>query len=266
MDTPQAPAAPDPKETAAAQAAANKDTAITQYGLNATNQVTPQGTLTYNQIGTWADGTPRYEAVQSYSPQQQALYDKYTQTQSNLGDLGNTLSSQLKGYMATPFDANGASKATADNLAQLGAARLDPQFQRDQQSLETQLVNKGIRPGTAAWDSEMARFSNAKNDAYNQLYLTGQQQAYNQALQTRNQPINEITALLSGSQVSNPNYASTPTPGVAPTDVIGAQQQSLNQQNVGYQGQLAQNNALTSGLFGLGSAALGGWAYGGFKR
>lgn len=266
MDAPQAPAAPDPKETAAAQAQANKETAITQYGLNATNQVTPQGTLTYNQIGTWADGTPRYEATQSYSPQQQALYDKYTQTQSNLGDLGNTLSSQLKGYMATPFDAAGASKATADNLAALGSARLDPQFQRDQQSLETQLVNKGIRPGTAAWDSEMARFSNAKNDAYNQLYLTGQQQAYNQALQSRNQPINEITALLSGSQVSNPNYASTPTPGVAPTDVIGAQQQSLNQQNVGYQAQVAQQQGLMSGLFGLGSAALGGWAYGGFKR
>jgi endosialidase-like protein len=52
---------------------------------------------------------------------------------------------------------------------------------------------------------------------------------------------------------------------VAPTDVIGAQQQSLNQQNVGYNAQVGQNNALMSGLFGLGSAGLGGWAYGGFK-
>lgn len=78
----------------------------------------------------------------------------------------------------------------------------------------------------------------------------------------RNQPINEISALLSGSQVSQPNFAQTPTPGVAPTDVVGAQQQALNQQNVGFNAQVAQNSALNSGLFGLGKTALGGWLMG----
>lgn len=259
MDTPQAPAAPDPAATAAAQSASNKATAVAQYGLNATNQVTPQGSLTYNQIGTWADGTPRFESTQSYSPQQQALYDKGNVTQNNLADLGNTLSSQLNSYMATPFDATGASKAVSDQLTSLGQARLDPQFAKDQSALETQLINKGVRPGSQAWNDAQTQFGQTKNDAYNQLYLNGQQQAYNEALSTRNQPINEITALLSGSQVSNPNYSSTPTPGVAATDVIGAQQQALNQQNVGYNAQVSQNNALTSGLFGLGKTALGGW-------
>jgi hypothetical protein len=86
-----------------------------------------------------------------------------------------------------------------------------------------------------------------------------------EALTERNQPINEITALMSGSQVSQPGFTNTPTPGVAPTDYIGAQQQSLNQQNLAYQGELSQKQALMSGLFGLGSAALGGWSYGGFK-
>ncbi len=68
MDAPSPPPAPDPKETAAAQSQMNKETAVAQYGLNATNQVTPQGTLTYKQIGTWADGTPRFEATTAYSP------------------------------------------------------------------------------------------------------------------------------------------------------------------------------------------------------
>jgi hypothetical protein len=42
--------------------------------------------------------------------------------------------------------------------------------------------------------------------------------------------------------------------------VIGAQQQSLNQGNLNAQLQANQNNAFMTGLFGLGSAGLGGWA------
>lgn len=150
--------------------------------------------------------------------------------------------------------------ATEDKIAKLGAARLDPRFARESESLDSQLINKGIRPGTEAYRNARTQFDQAKNDAYNQLYLTGRGQGAQEALTERNQPINEISALLSQSQVSQPNFTNTPQPGVAPTDVIGAQQQSLNQQNVGYQGQLAQNNAMMTGLFNLGSAAAGGWA------
>jgi hypothetical protein len=155
--------------------------------------------------------------------------------------------------------------ATEDKIAKLGAARLDPRFEREGAALDTQLINKGIRPGSKAWQDAQLAQSQSKNDAYNQLYLSGRGQGAQEALTERNQPINEISALLSGSQVSQPGFTNTPTPGVAPTDVIGANQQSLNQQNVGYQGQLASNNAMMSGLFGLGSAALGGWGMSGFK-
>jgi endosialidase-like protein len=257
VDQPSAPAAPDPAKTAEAQSASNKSTAIAQYGLNATNQVTPQGSLSYKQIGTWADGTPRFEATTALSQGQQSLYDKGLVTQGNLADIGNQQSAKIGALLNTPVNLN---TATEDKIAKLGAARLDPRFAREAESLDTQLINKGIRPGSAAWANAQTAQTQAKNDAYNQLYLTGRGQGAQEALTERNQPINEISALLSGSQVSQPGFTNTPTPGVAPTDVIGAQQQSLNQQNVGYQGQLAQNNAMMSGLFGLGSAGLGGWA------
>lgn len=257
MNTPQAPAAPDPKATAAAQATANKETAVAQYGLNATNQVTPNGTLTYNQIGTWADGTPRFEAVTSLSPQQQALYDKGNITQNNLADIGTSQSARIGQLLNKPLDLN---TATENKIDELGRARLDPQFARESAALETSLINKGIRPGSTAWKDAQTQFAQNKNDAYNQLYLTGRGQGAQEALTQRNQPINEITALLSGSQVSQPGFTNTPTPGVAPTDVIGAQQQSLNQQNLGWQSQVANQQALTNGLFGLGKAAIGGWA------
>jgi len=265
VNTPQAPAAPDPKATAAAQAASNKETAVAQYGLNATNQVTPQGSLTYKQIGTWEDGTPRFEATTALNAGQQSLYDKGLVTQGNLADIGNQQSAKIGQLLNTPVN---LSTATEGKIDELGRARLDPQFQREGAALDTSLINKGVRPGSQAWDDAHTQFSQQKNDAYNQLYLSGRGQGAQEALTERNQPINEISALLSGSQVSQPGFTNTPSPGVAPTDVIGAQQQSLNQQNVGYQGQLAQNNALMSGLFGLGSAGLGagGMALGGWAR
>lgn len=262
MDAPSAPAAPDPKETAAAQATANKETAVAQYGLNATNQNTPQGSLTYKQIGTWEDGTPRFEATTSLNAGEQGLYDTGLATRQNVANIGRDQSSRIGELLGKPLDLN---TATENKIDELGRARLDPQFARESAALETNLLNRGIRPGSKAYDTLHTQFSQGKNDAYNQLYLSGRGQAAQEALTERNQPINEITALMSGSQVSQPGFTNTPTPGVAPTDVIGAQQQSLNQQNVGYQGQLAQNQALMSGLFGLGSAALGGWSYGGFK-
>jgi hypothetical protein len=265
MDAPNAPAAPDPAATAAAQSASNKATAVAQYGLNATNQVTPNGSLSYKQIGTWSDGTPRFEATTALSDQQQSLYNKSNVTQNNLADIGNQQSAKIGALLNTPVNLN---TATDGKIDELGRARLDPQFARESAALETQLINKGIRPGSQAWNDAHTQFSQNKNDAYNQLYLSGRGQGAQEALTERNQPINEISALLGGSQVSQPSFTNTPSPGVAPTDVIGAQQQSLNQQNVGYQGQLAQNNAMMSGLFGLGSSAFGaaGTALGGWAR
>jgi len=257
VDAPQAPAAPDPAKTAAAQATANKETAVAQYGLNATNQVTPQGSLSYKQIGTWSDGTPRFEATTAYSPEQQSLYNKSLVTQGNLADIGTSQSAKIGELLNKPLDLN---TATENKIDELGRARLDPQFAREGAALDTSLINKGIRPGSQAWNDAHTQFSQQKNDAYNQLYLSGRGQGAQEALTQRNQPINEITALLSGSQVSQPGFTNTPQPGVAPTDVIGAQQQSLNQQNVGYNAQVANQQGLTNGLFKLGSAALGGWA------
>lgn len=85
--TPTAPAAPDPVATANAQAQANTQAAITQANLNRIDQYTPQGSITYSQIGTNADGTPKFAQTQSYSPEQQALYNQQNQIAQSLGGL-----------------------------------------------------------------------------------------------------------------------------------------------------------------------------------
>lgn len=255
MDAPSAPAAPDPAATAAAQTASNKATATTQYELGATNQTTPQGTSSYQQIGTWADGTPRFAQTTQLSAPEQSIYDTGTQTRQNLADIGSSQSAKIGQLLNTPFNTD---TATADKIQGLQNEFLDPQWQRQGDALTTQLFNQGITPGSAAYTQAQKDFSNQRQQAYDQSYLDSYNTGQQAALTQRNQPINEISALLSGSQVSQPNFSSTPSPGVAPTDVIGAVGQSLAQQNVGYQGQLADTLGINSGLFGLGSAALGG--------
>lgn len=257
MNAEQGAPAPDPVATANAQSASNKATAVAQYGLNATNQVTPDGSLTYSQNGTWADGTPRFTATTALSDQQQDLYNKGNVTKQNLADIGNQQSARIGALLNTPVNLNTATESKIDDL---GRQRLDPQFARESAALETQLINKGIRPGSQAWNDAHTQFGQTKNDAYNQLYLSGRGQGAQEALTERNQPINEISALLGQTQVSQPNFTNTPQPGVAPTDVIGAQQQSLTQGNYNATQQNTANNAFMTGLFNLGSAAAGGWA------
>jgi hypothetical protein len=251
MNTPTPAPAPDPTATAAAQTASNKATAQTQYELGATNQNTPTGSLSYTQDGTWADGTPKFTSTTSLSPTQQGIFNTTQGTQQNLADIGNSESAKVGNILNTPFNLD---TATADKLQSIQNEFLDPQWQKQGEALEAQNIAKGIRPGSEQYTIANRDFSDQRQRAYDQSYLDSYNTAEQAALTQRNQPLNEISALMSGSQVSQPNFTSTPTPGVAPTDVIGAQQQALNQSNVGFNAQVANNTALMSGLFGLAGA------------
>lgn len=246
-----APKAPDPTKTAAAQTESNKATAITQYGLNATNQVTPYGNLNYTQNGTWSDGTPRFTATQTLSPEQQQLYNQQTQLGSKLNNLAIGQTDRLSGVLSKPV--NLSNEATEGRLMELGRKRLDPVIAQRQQSTEAELLNKGVRPGTEAYKRAMTAVDQQTNDAYNQLLLTGRGQSVQEALAERNQPINEISALMGGGQVQTPSFVNTPQPGVNGTDVAGITNNAYNQNMQAYQSKM-------SGLLGLGTA-LGGWVF-----
>lgn len=250
-----APSPPDPKETAAAQSQMNRETAITQQGLNSTNQVTPWGNLTYTQSGHWEDGTPQFTATQTLSPEQQELYNLSTSTQKNLGNIGVEQSGKIRDLLNSPIDMS--NEAVEGRLFDLGSKRLNPVFAEREGQMRQDLLNRGIREGTPAFESEMRRFNESRNDAFNQLALTGRGQAMQELLTSRNQPINEITALLSGSQVQAPNFTSTPQAQVSGVDYAGLVSNNYNQQ-------VGAHNAMLGGLAGLGGAAIGGWAKGGF--
>lgn len=254
-----APKAPDPVETATAQAAANRSTAITQQNLNMVNQANPWGSVTYDQTGTrshfdemsgnWVE-TPAFTQTTVLSPEQQRIFEQSQAAEGNLAGLANEQSAKLRDYLNMPFEFG--NHDAADWAYDLGAQRLDPRFGQEEEALRTTLKNKGIQEGSDAWNSEMARLGQSKNDAYNNLMLTGRQQAFSEGLAQRNQPINEITALLSGSQVSNPAQMSSAAPQ---TNVAGVDYSGLvNQQ---YQTEMQNYQSQMGGLFGLGSSLIG---------
>jgi hypothetical protein len=257
VKAPKAPLPPDPVATAQAQTQMNKETAITQGQMNMVGQDTPYGSLSYAQEGTWADGTPRYKATQRLTPEQQALLNQQTEFDRKFNEIGLAQTDKIGGILSKPLDLN--NEATEARLMELGRKRLDPALAQQTNDLRTTLINQGIRPGTEAWDREMTRNDQSRNDAFNQLLLTGRGQAVQEALTERSAPINEITALLNGGQVQNPNFVSTPQTQVANTDYAGMVYNSANLANQNYQQKVGQQNAMLGGLASIGGTLLGGW-------
>jgi hypothetical protein len=104
---PKAPAAPDPVQTAQAQAGLNKDSAITQANLNRIDQYTPQGSLTYSQNGTNADGTPRWSQTQTLSADEQAKYDLGNRAAIAMSKLANDNVANVQNAQSKAFSYDG---------------------------------------------------------------------------------------------------------------------------------------------------------------
>lgn len=242
-----APKQPNPYAVAQAQGQMNKETAIASQQLNMVDQYTPDGSLTYQQTGTYSDGTPRFAATTTLSAAQQAQKEQQDRLGLQASQAANDQLSRVSSALSTPFNVDAAAE---DKLYALGRARLDPRFAQQDADLEANLINRGIRPGSQAYGASRDVFERSKNDAYNELALNGRQQAVSEALTERNQPLNEMRALLGLDAVDTPQFVNTPKTSVANTDLAG-----LVSDN--YRNKSAQYQATIGGLFGLGSAIAG---------
>jgi hypothetical protein len=74
----------------------------------------------------------------------------------------------------------------------------------------------------------------------------------------RNQPLNEIAALLAGQQVNVPQFANFQGGAVAPTNSAQNMWNEYNANYSNYANEVRQNQAMMGGLFGLGATAVGG--------
>jgi hypothetical protein len=112
--------------------------------------------------------------------------------------------------------------------------------------MESDMLARGIRPGSAAYDRFKQNQGERENDAWNQIFINARDQAVNERLTERNQPFKEFAALLNGTQIDQPTFGQTPGASVANTDYAGLVHQD-------YQNKLAaqqqKQNALGD-LFG----------------
>lgn len=146
--------------------------------------------------------------------------------------------------------------------------RLNPQVDKQRQDLETSLVNRGIRPGSSAYQQEMGTFNQALNDQRTSILLQGgqeqsrlqnmqlanfgaqntqRQNALQEQLTARNIPLNELLAVAGQGQIQQPNFVNNSQTQVGGTDVAGLIGQ-------GYTNQLNAYNAKQQQLGGLFSA------------
>jgi hypothetical protein len=185
-----------------------------------------------------------------------------------------------------------------DKATGLIMQRLAPQLERQQKSLDTQLANQGIMRGSEAYTQAQQDLAQKQNDLLNQAALSGQsvqQNLFGQSLQAgqfgntaqqqmlaneinqanlrnqargqgfqelaymRNEPINTLNAVRSGSQVTTPNQFFVNAPQQATTtgaDYMSAAQATGNANQANANAQNAYQNAMMSGFFKLGSAGL----------
>jgi len=264
---PSAPAAPDYSGAARETAAGNVEAARVATAANRINQVTPYGSLTYSQSGTDPYGNPTYTATQALSPDQQRLLENQNRISGSLGDVATKGVSYVENMLNTPFN-TAALPTTGFNPSQsyqdAYMQRLQPQITQNREALQQQLANKGIDIGSVAYDRAMQTQAQRENDllaaATTQGFGVGQQ-ARQQALQEqaylRNEPLNTLSAVRTGSQVTGPQFVNSFNQATtAGPDLLGAAGMQYNAQMGDFNAKQAAQANLNQGIFSLGGAAL----------
>lgn len=290
--------------------------------------------------------------TQTLSPEEQALYGKQMENKYGVSSVAQQGIDAASGIIGQNVDYSGAindpsvyspsaklnpsgrpesldpnslspmpqsGEATRQRVIDAMMSRSNTDIGQQSDQTNSDLIARGIRPGTEAYSREQDALNRRRNDARMQAEIAGgnaaaqqygmdlstrqlgageqaqkfgqdlssgaqdfqqqlaatqqsqgeQQQQYGQTTNLRRQqiaemlakrqiPLNEITALMSGSQTANPFAGQGFQAGatVAPTDLM-AGPNMLNQYNMNaYNQSQAQRNALIGGAASLGGAAL----------
>ena len=266
----------DPQKTAAAQTQSNINTASANSVIGNANERGPLGNVDYTISGYENVGgvqVPKYTRTTTLSPEQQRLYEQQTALGGQMNDIAGRQLTNLDYTLSQPLNMDGLPEApTADRgrYEEAMYARLQPQMDRDRAALETKLANSGIMPGSEAYREAIALNDRSMNDLRSQTVLNAgnyalqeygmstdaRSRALNERLQMRNQPINEISTLMNGGQVTMPQFQGYQGGNVAGTDIAGITQQNYQNQMAAYEQKLKQQNSMMGGIGSLAGTIL----------
>ena len=288
-DSPSPPPAPDYAGAAEKQGVANIESARASAKLSNPNMYTPYGT----QLVSYDGDIPTVR--QTLTPTAQKTLEAQQNVQYSLANLGQLGANTAADVLNKPFSFDGPDVQTSLDLSGIAKmpvnagttgqeaimSRLNPSLAKLRTSTETNLINQGLRPGTEAYNNAAKLLGEQENDAltqavlqginldmganaqgFNQALQSGEfgntaiQQALAQAIQKRQMPLNEITALMSGSQIQNPQFGGYQGSTVTPPPIFQAEQNKGMFDSNTYNQQIAEANAATAGMYSLGGAAL----------
>ena len=154
---------------------------------------------------------------------------------------------------AGQFNQAGTALNNAAGLSAAQFAQQGTQLNNTNALAQGQFAQQGIGMN----NQSALNAANLNNAAY------GQQLQTNMALQ--NQPINAVSALMSGGQVSMPQFAGYQGGSVNPTPIGDYYMQNAQMANQNYQQQLQANAQQQAGLYGGIGSMIGMGLYGGLK-
>jgi hypothetical protein len=235
-----APAQPDPAAVAQAQTASNLQTSIANSYMGNANQYSPMGSMEFNPVGTVNVGgyeVPRWESVQSFSPEQQNLYNQNVSLETLQNNIAGDQLSRMSNYLSTPFDqsnlvprvqsiaqpqyySNYQSQTGVPLNYSLGTENItqfDPSFYSDLQTWFNDVGDPQRTVGPQDWSEDRLRVEDAiysrlnpqldrdraslENTLVNQGLVRGSQ-AFNDAMDESNRQANDarMQTILAGGQ------------------------------------------------------------------
>lgn len=241
------PPAPDYTGAAQAQAGASKENLTQQTWANRPNQITPWGSTNWGATaGTDpSSGQPitQWTQTESLNPQAQGALDQQLAiqqgrsglAQGQMGRVGEAIEKPFnwEGMPAVPDSGDQASQQAYERSMKMQA----PDIARASEDLDVRLANQGITPGSAAYETEHRRLSDAQSRQQlgTQLAATAEGRAQGgfqgqlrqariaEEAQRRGMPLNELNALLTGQQVQTPQMPSFQGAGQATApNLLGA--------------------------------------------
>lgn len=175
------------------------------------------------------------------------------------GQFANSAQAQqLQNALASGQFANAAQQqqyAQNQGLAQFGNEAQQQRFTQDYSN--AQLYNSADQQQTENYNAAVAGNNTLQDQRFNaqQAKLNAQNQAratyQNEQYALRNQPLNEISALMSGGQVTSPQFVPTQGQSMPTVDYAGLVNQKYQNDMAGYQQSQAGMGAILGGLGGL---------------
>ena len=197
----------------------------------------------------------------------EAQQSQFNAALQNAG-MGNTALQQ--DYQNQLAGQTAQNAAIAQNYnQQLGLAQFGNEAQLNQFQSALQNAGMGNTALQQDYQNQLAA-QTAQNAAIAQNYNQqmgmaqfgneAQQQSLDQQLTLRNQPLNQITGLMSGSQIQMPQFQGYQGANIAAAPIYQATQDAFSGQMDQYGIRQQANNNMMSGLMGLGGSAIGAGA------